>query len=199
MKARGKALKSAKTVVRVGPKKTTRPTRAAKKPAPAARPQRDGKGPPPLRPADAGIDAIRKDVAGLRSLIEGLRAPVPPSDAARADEVDALRRLLGDLIEGRMEAVVRELVAVRNAAAAMSNREGIEMTAQLDRLLAEVGGVKFDAELLDHVDPLIHAVSRESLDERIADGVVVECLRPGYRTGRGVVVAKALVAVNRRG
>ena len=48
------------------------------------------------------------------------------------------------------------------------------------------------------MDPLIHTVTREVSDARLPDGVVVETIRPGFHTGHGIVVAKALVAVNRR-
>ena len=50
---------------------------------------------------------------------------------------------------------------------------------------------------MDFVDPLIHVVVEERRVDSAPDGVVLETLRPGYRTARGLVVCKAAVAVNR--
>ena len=56
----------------------------------------------------------------------------------------------------------------------------------------------FCAERLEWVDPLIHVVAGEREDEDAPDAVVLETIRPGYRTARGTVVSKAAVVVNRR-
>jgi molecular chaperone GrpE (heat shock protein) len=51
---------------------------------------------------------------------------------------------------------------------------------------------------MDVVDPLIHAVIEERQQADAPDRVILETVRPGFRTARGVVVSKAAVAVNRR-
>jgi molecular chaperone GrpE (heat shock protein) len=72
------------------------------------------------------------------------------------------------------------------------------MVERLDHLLETLGAVRFAAEPMDIVDPLIHVVLEERRDASAPDGVILEALRPGYRTARGLVVGKAAVAVNRR-
>jgi molecular chaperone GrpE (heat shock protein) len=71
-------------------------------------------------------------------------------------------------------------------------------TEQLDRLLDELGVVRFDAEAMVYPDPLIHAVVGERSDPSAPDGVVLETLDPGLRAGRGSILARARVVVNRR-
>ena len=114
------------------------------------------------------------------------------------DEIDALRRVLSYLFEAKMDAIIRELVTVRHAASALP-AGGRTVMEPVDALLADLGTTKFEAERLEHVDPLIHSIAREVRDEHLNDAVVVETLRPGFRTSRGLVIAKALVTVNRRG
>ncbi len=69
---------------------------------------------------------------------------------------------------------------------------------RLERLLNSLGASRFTAEPMDFVDPLIHVVVEERRDDGTPDGVVIETVRPGYRTARGAVVSKAAVVVNRR-
>lgn len=130
----------------------------------------------------------------MRTQLAKFMAPV---STGTMEEVDALRRVLGDLMESRMNDVIRELVTIRNTAASAGG-EARRVMEQMDTLLADLGAMKFEAERLEYVDPLIHTVSREVSDASLPDGVVVETLRPGFHTGRGIVVAKALVTVNRR-
>jgi hypothetical protein len=142
----------------------------------------------------AGTEALRQEITALRTQISRLMAPVTTGSI---EEVDALRRVLNDLMEARMNDVIRELVTIRNSAASAGG-EARRIAEQMDALLSDLGAMKFEAERLEHVDPLIHTVCREVSDASLADGIIVETLRPGFHTPRGIVVAKALVAVNRR-
>ncbi|MEI8140389.1 MAG: hypothetical protein WCI03_11045 [bacterium] len=149
----------------------------------------------PSRPIpSAGTEALRQEITALRTQISRLMAPVTTGSI---EEVDALRRVLNDLMEARMNDVIRELVTIRNSAASAGG-EARRIAEQMDALLSDLGAMKFEAERLEHVDPLIHTVCREVSDASLADGIIVETLRPGFHTPRGIVVAKALVAVNRR-
>lgn len=178
---------------------TKKQTSAKRRPAarPAAKPL---KAAAPARAAapQPELAALRKDIATIRSLLES--AVVAPRAAATAagEEVEAVRRVLSDIVEHRMDTVVGRIVEIRNGADALGSGESRRLVEQLDQLLADLGAVRFDAERLEHVDPLIHVVARESHDNRLDDGVIAETIRPGFATGRGVILAKALVAVNRR-
>jgi molecular chaperone GrpE (heat shock protein) len=68
---------------------------------------------------------------------------------------------------------------------------------RLDSLLENLGAVRFEAETLDAVDPLIHVVVEEREQVDAPEGVIVQTVRPGFRTARGLVVCKAAVAVSR--
>jgi hypothetical protein len=178
-----------------------RKARAAASPkGPAARRPAAGAVAPP-RPAagDLGdaLSVIRHDLAAIRGLLASGAATFGGA-AADADEADAVRRLLGDQIDRRLETVARALVEIRLDADALGTPEAARLVESLDRLLDSLGTVRFEAERLDHVDPLIHAVAREQQHADLPDGVVLETLRPGCRSGRGAILARALVAVNRR-
>jgi molecular chaperone GrpE (heat shock protein) len=166
--------------------KSIPPVRPAVKPAQAT--------PPPARSEVTGIETLRAEMADLRAAVEKSLSPIA---SGAMDEVDALRRVLSYLFEARTEEMVRALVAIRHAAASIPEG-GRNVTGQIDALLADLGAVKFQAEPLEHVDPLIHAITREVRDETLEDSVIVEAIRSGFRTGRGIVIAKALVAINRR-
>ena len=146
----------------------------------------------PVSSSATVLESIRQEVTALRTQLAKNMAPVTTGSM---EEVDALRRVLSDLMEARMNDVIRELVTIRNIAASENSQR---VTEQMDTLLADLGAMKFEAERLEHVDPLIHAVTREVTDTHLPDGVIAETIRPGFHTGRGIVVAKALVAVNRR-
>ncbi len=141
-----------------------------------------------------GIEALRQEITALRTQFARQMAPVTTGSM---EEVDALRRVLNDLMEARMNDVIRELVTIRNSAASAGG-EARRIAEQMDALLADLGAMKFAAERLEHVDPLIHSVSREISDTSLPDGVIIETLRPGFHTSRGIIVAKALVSINRR-
>lgn len=148
----------------------------------------------PEKSTASSLDSIRQEVAALRSQLAKNMAPVT---TGTLEEVDAMRRVLNDLMEARMNSVIRELVTIRNSAASAGSNAR-QVTEQMDALLADLGAMKFEAERLEYVDPLIHSIIREVTDASLPDGVVTETIRPGFYTGRGIVVAKALVAVNRR-
>lgn len=127
-------------------------------------------------------------------------APPPAASASpRPDRtldgaVDSLRRLLSELLEHRLEAVARDLAELRRVLASGAEPEAV--LDRLDDLLDRVGAVRFSAEPLDVVDPLIHTVVAERPGKGAPRGVVLEGVRPGFRSSRGLVLAKAAVAVS---
>lgn len=139
-------------------------------------------------------EVLRQEITALRTQLARHMAPVT---SGTMEEVDALRRVLNDLMDARMNDVIRELVTIRNGALSTGG-EARRIVEQMDALLADLGAMKFEAERLEHVDPLIHTVSRESSALSLPDGIILETLRPGFHTSRGIIVAKALVTVNRR-
>jgi hypothetical protein len=151
---------------------------------------------------DAVFDLFKKEVLGelkgLRAMMERTAAPSPSSDAVLETGVDSLRRLLSDLMEQRMENHMAGLVDLRFAAVSMDRDDAATLVAHIDRLLYDMGAIKFEADRMDYVDPLIHEIVAEHHDDDLPDGVIVETLLPGFRTARGAIVSKAHVAVNRR-
>ncbi len=146
---------------------------------------------------ERAIAALREEIDGLKDVVQRLVSPLAgAADVPLEGAVDSLRRLLSELIERRMESAITDLAEVRRAAAASA--AGGAVVERLDQLLEKFGAVRFEAEAMDMVDPLIHVVLEERRDAEAPDGVILEALRPGYRTGRGLVVCKAAVAVNRR-
>jgi hypothetical protein len=176
-------------------KKTVKPSVSTKKPARRAairRTEPQTSAPTPASPCDQ----IIAQMAELKKMVEALAPrPVAP-EAALESYVDSLRRLLAELIEARQDGVVVRLAAVRTLA--VSAKADPRVLAAMDGLLEELGAAPFQAQRLDFADPLIHKVVEERTDPAAPDGVVLETLQPGFRTGRGMVVAKASVAVNRR-
>jgi molecular chaperone GrpE (heat shock protein) len=124
-------------------------------------------------------------------------ADTSPADTILEGAVDSLRRLLSELIEQRMETVVRDLAEVRSEAASASSDGAARVVERLDQMLDSLGAVKFAAPRFDALDPLIHVVLEERHEAGIPDGVILATIRPGFRTGRGLVLCKAAVAVNR--
>lgn len=178
--SKSKPSKAVKSPVRVSPSRA----RKVKSTAPAeAVPRADA----------ADLSALRTELASLRTAVEKSLSPIA---SCSMDEIDAVRRVLSYLFEARTESILRELVTIYHAAATLP--DGRKVTEPLEALLTDLGAIKFTAERLEHVDPLIHAIARETQDQAAADAVVMETLRPGFRTGRGVVIARALVVVNRR-
>ncbi len=157
-----------------------------------------------LKTMAPGFEALTREMRELKRLVQPSGTPprVTPShntaaagEAALEASVDSLRRLLSEAIEQRLESVVRELVEVRRELSTDGVARGGD---RLERLLNSLGASRFTAEPMDFVDPLIHVVVEERRDDGTPDGVVIETVRPGYRTARGAVVSKAAVVVNRR-
>jgi hypothetical protein len=140
----------------------------------------------------------------LREL-RAIRAAVAPKDRRPSGEegglgsaVDSLRRLLSELLERNHEVVLRELVPLRLAIADPEHLNPSAALRQIDQLMDRLGAIEFSAQRLDFVDPAIHEIKGERHEAGLPDGVVAECLRPGFRSAGGVVLTKAWVAVNRR-
>jgi hypothetical protein len=195
-----------KTIAKSTPLKSSKAASAAKRkagPKPAAKPPVSASKPTPKatlapKPAPAKTSLDVADILAELKAIRGLLEKPAGAAAGTLDEVDAVRRVIGDLMEARMEQVIRDIVSIRNAVASLAGANVKPLVAQVESLLADLGAIRFEAEPLEHVDPLIHAVTREAHEARVPDGVIVESLRPGFTTGRGAIVAKALVSVNRR-
>jgi hypothetical protein len=71
---------------------------------------------------ESGLAAILGELRGVREMVQQIAAPPPDADAALEESVDSLRRLLSELIERRMESVVRDLVDVRRVAVSSNTR-----------------------------------------------------------------------------
>ncbi len=152
--------------------------------------------------ASQNLDAVLGELRRLRDSVETLRPVSSPaqgsSDADLEQSVASLRRLLSELIEQRMESVVKEIANLRRETATVTEKDRGRVLARFDELLEKLGAVRFDGEQMDLVDPLIHEVVDERRVDDAPDGVIVRTVRPGYRTARGAVVCKAAVAINRR-
>ena len=117
-----------------------------------------------------------------------------PVEAMLDGAVESLRRLLGELLEQRLEAVARDAAEVHREVAAGADRERV--LRLLDELLQGLGASRFTAQPLDVVDPLIHTVVEERRADGVPSGVILEAVRPGFRSGRGLVLARAAVTVS---
>lgn len=137
------------------------------------------------------INALIKELSTLRTTIEK-QSPLPPSNSS--DEVDAIRRVLGDIIENRSTGFLQKLAAIRQSIPP----QALDTLDRIDVLMKEMGAIAFDAERLEHLDPVIHIVGREVQDPKLPEGVIVETLHSGCRTARGQVLTKAIVSINRR-
>ncbi len=201
----GAAVPAVNTAEAVSKKATVRRQR------PAAKPAAEGAASDVQQPlqatAEAGVardnagpklDTIMAELRGVKRLVEQLATPPSESDAGLDASVDSLRRLLSELLEQRMESVIKDLVEVRREAASLAQDDGQRIVVRLEALLERLGAVHFEAEPLDVVDPLIHVVVDERRQANVPEGLILETLRPGYRTARGLVVSKAAVAVNQR-
>ncbi len=183
--------------------------RSAARPAPApesgertARRRRTPVAPMPRRGTERQLETVINELRGVQTLVRHLAAPpqvvtTTATDPILEDAVDSLRRLLSELIEQRREAVVRDLVEVRTEVATASANGGGQALERLDQLLGSLGTVKFEARRFDAVDPLIHVAVEEHHESGVPGGVILATVRPGFRTGRGFVVCKAAVSVNR--
>lgn len=161
----------------------------AVKPAPPKQKKPAGSG----SASGAPIDALVRELATLRATVE--KQLVAPHVAGPMDEVDAIRRVLADIIENRTIIFLQKLASIRQAIPSQSR----DVLDRIDALMEDMGAITFEAERLEHLDPVIHNVGREVQDGNLPDGVIVETLHPGCRTARGQVLTKALVSINRRG
>lgn len=184
--SRKKAVATAAANSSPSPSATTRPRPARTRAA------ADGGG------AGPELEPILTQLRDLREMLEKLIAPPAAADAVLDSSVDSMRRLLSELLEQRLESVVKDLVGIRSDAANLPGDGAARVVARLDQLLEELGAVRYTAEPMDLVDPLIHSVVDERRLTDTPDGVIIETVRPGYRTARGLVVCKAAVAINQR-
>lgn len=158
----------------------------------------------------SGVDAtslsvsreILEEVRALRTAVleaSSQRSPAADADGDLEVEMDSMRRLLSEWMERRMDQLLEELAAIRDA---ISDPERVDPAAGLrliDELFDRLGASQFTAGNLDFVDPAIHEIVAERNLATVPDGAVVETLRPGLRGVGGGLVRKARVAVNRRG
>jgi molecular chaperone GrpE (heat shock protein) len=140
----------------------------------------------------------RGTVAKPRKAGAAVTAPAPtatpPAVESLDGAVDSLRRLLSELLEQRLESIARGLADVRRTLASGGDlATGLD---QLDEVLDSMGAIRFSAEPFDVMDPLIHTVVAERPGNGVPRGVVLEAVRPGFRSSRGLVLAKAAVAVS---
>ncbi len=193
-----------KPVVR-SPARSRKPSPAPKPAAPPRKPAAPPRKPAPVPPAravksdgapDAGVQALRAELEKVRKAVEALAVPASEPSAGLEQATVELRRMLGDMIEREMEPVAAAVARLRAEVA--SGATAGQIAERLDALMADLGANRFDARPMDELDPLIHLVAGERQRADLPDGVVVESLRPGFRTARGAVLAKAAVIVNRR-
>lgn len=151
----------------------------------------------PEREWPAFAAEILRELAAIRSAVAPKQVGSQGADAALESAVDSMRRLLSELLESDHEAILRDLAHLRLAVADPHASAQVALE-RIDRLMDHLGAIPFSAQKLDFVDPLIHEVKAERRISTLPEGVIAEGLRPGFRTARGVVVAKAWVAVNRR-
>jgi hypothetical protein len=183
-----------------------REEQVAKKVQNASKPRKASETPAATREAPREAPKVRKTSPAAPPPVAAAaptpKAPAPPPAPSATEPltgpldgaVDSLRRLLSELLEQRLESVARDLAEVRRALAAGGDLStGLQ---QIDDLLDRLGAVRFSAEPLDVVDPLIHTVVAERPGNGVPRGVVLEAVRPGFRSSRGLVLAKAAVAVS---
>jgi molecular chaperone GrpE (heat shock protein) len=187
------AATAAAKAVRAKAQETTPATKEAQAaPAPRAvtRPR------PPRQAANAGD--VLEEIRGVKRMLQQLLAPPRSGMDALEASVDALRRLLSELMDERMQAIMEDVADIRREAAVLPGAAGERVAERLEHLLENLGAVRFAAEPMDLVDPLIHAVVERRSADGAPEGVILATLRPGYRTARGRVLCKAAVAVSGR-
>jgi len=190
--------------------KSKRPAQTAQRPtaktAPAAKaksPRRPPAAtrtptPPKLAPLDP-IAELLSEFRAHRARVETTPVPSPRTAFLLDQSAETLRRMLGDLIEQRMESVIEQLVQLRLDLETASSDSLTRIIQGMDRVLDDLGATRFEAETLDYFDPLIHLVIEERPHPTAPEGTVAATLRPGFKTARGRVIAKARVAVHRKG
>ena len=148
-------------------------------------------------PVAFAAQALVSELRALRSLVESRMGVPTEVGAVLEDSVSGVRRLLSEALERHLESVLGKLVALRRATAQAETPRS-DIVARMDALLGDLGAGRFDGKVMDVVDPLIHTVLEERHMAGMPDGVIVEPLQPGFRTGRGLLLAKAGVAINRK-
>jgi hypothetical protein len=146
---------------------------------------------------ETGAAEVLRELREIKGMVGSLLAPPASGDGDVEASLDSLRRLLSTLIEERTEAILGDLVRLRQDAAGLQVQG--EFVERLDAVLERLGAVPFVAEDMEYVDPLIHLAVEERSTGGAPPGVIVATVRPGYRTARGRVLCKAAVAVSREG
>ena len=149
----------------------------------------------------------------LASLTELAAAKRDRGDAvihtAPLDRATAMfQRLLNDVVDEHLSDMLPTLVALR---CEMADRAGDAQAADshdddfferggdmLDQVLSSAHVGRFDARQGEAFDSLIHLAIGETGQDDLADGMVAESVRPGFRASDGKVIAPARVKVNRR-
>ncbi|MBU0754099.1 MAG: hypothetical protein KJ645_03100 [Planctomycetes bacterium] len=157
---------------------------------------------PPGKELAETLQGIREELKSLRLLLLQAKPMIEAETGGPGlvleESVNSLRRLLSEMLEDHMETVIHDLVAIRSSAAAEAPDRREALLLKIDRLLNRIGAISFEAEPLDYLDPIIHTPIAEKSVSDAPDDVVLETVAPGFRTGRGTVVARAAVVVNRR-
>jgi hypothetical protein len=184
------------------PASVPRPTAAksVKPPIAKSKPVAKTKPAPAAKPASPDlISELLAEFRAHRARVETTPIPSPRTALLLDQSAETIRRMLGDLIEQRMESVIEQLVQLRLDLESASTAGLTRIIQSMDRVLDDLGATRFDAEILDYFDPLIHLVVEERTNPTEPEGTVAATLRPGFKTSRGRVVAKARVAVHRKG
>jgi hypothetical protein len=135
------------------------------------------------------------ELQAMRGLMERWANPAAQGDTDMDKGMDVIRRLLGDLVDARMEEVLKRLAGIVSLAAAKGHEEVVEA---LESVLADAGVIRFSPACLDFPDLFICRIAGDRADDAAAEGAIVDVVEPGYRTARGTVLAKAAVIINRR-
>jgi len=138
---------------------------------------------------------MMSELQAMRGLMERWMNPAEKADTDLDKSMDVIRRLLGDLVDTRMEEMLKRLTGIVALAAAKGHEEVVEA---LDSVLADAGVIRFSPSCLDFPDLFICRIAGDRVDAAAAEGAIVEVIEPGYRTARGTVLAKAAVIINRR-
>lgn len=165
---------------------------------PSATAKTEKKALPAKRTAGDSTEMILSEVRTLKEMVGRLLPSAGEPDAVMDASADALRRLLSDLIERRLESVIKEAAEVFGMFAVSKFPNSGPVVKRMETLLGNLGAIRYEAERLDFIDPLIHNVVAERSVKDAPEGVILDTVRPGYRTARGLIVAKASVVVNRR-
>lgn len=122
-----------------------------------------------------------------------------------------IRRVIGEALDRSMERVLAPLVGVRLALSRPLEAGGVPSgpdgdllrgslaasAEELDRVLHLLGAEPYWPVPGEFFDPLIHREAGETRRDGLEPGAIVGVLQPGFKTGRGRVIAPAAVTVNR--